>query len=89
MVRLFMLISLSVVLCILVQERLDEQAPRYATRDWRAPPAHRFRPDTQEKPGVGYINRIPCQYDLACLSGECWEGFCNKKGHCRSMWTCA
>ena len=38
---------------------------------------------------VAYQDRIPCDNDLRCLSGECWEGFCNEEGYCRSMWTCA
>ena len=89
MLRLFMLISLSIVLCILVKEGLEEQTPRYAKRDWRQVPTQHVRPDREEPPGAAYQDRIPCKHDIRCLKGECWEGFCNEEGHCRSMWTCA
>ena len=87
--RLFMLISLSIVLCILLKEGLEEETPRYAKRDWRSVPAHRLETDGAEPRESGTNPRIPCWYDSRCMSGECWVGWCGEHGYCLASWTCA
>ena len=34
-------------------------------------------------------DKIPCNHDVMCGKGDCWEGFCQSTGYCVAYWTCA
>lgn len=33
-------------------------------------------------------DKIPCNHDVVCGKGECWEGVCQPTGYCVAYWTC-
>ena len=33
-------------------------------------------------------DKIPCNHDVVCGKGECWEGICEADGYCQAYWTC-